>query len=106
MKSSTPAIPNAALRFKPPSEVASAIASASAAPAASLSVTAAGDAPPQRPKFRKPPGDSPQRTVYVLRGGHPEPLEITVGLTDGTLTEKATLQSVFAQRSDLQVFDS
>jgi HlyD family secretion protein len=80
------ALPNTALRFKPPSEVASAIASASAGPAASLSVTAAGVEPP-RPRGRRPQGDSPERTVYVLRGGRPEPAEVKTGLSDGTITE-------------------
>lgn len=100
------AIPNTALRFKPPSEVASAIASTSGGPAASLSVTAAGDAPPSSsraspsgsnggqnggPNGRKrvlaKDGEPAQRTVYVLRNGHPESAEIHTGLSDGTVTE-------------------
>lgn len=85
------AVPNAAMRFKPPSEVASAIASASA-PAASLSVTAAGSDPPAARsswKGRKSgaPGEAPERTIYVLRGGRPEAVEIKTGLSDGTVTE-------------------
>jgi HlyD family secretion protein len=101
-------IPNTALRFKPPSEVASAVASAPAspsAPAASLSVTSAGGEPAAASASAglspAPAGSSPRRgkrqfgnpeassdkTVYVLRTGHPEPLEIKTGLSDGTLTE-------------------
>jgi HlyD family secretion protein len=79
------AIPNAALRFKPPSEVTSAIASASG-PAASTSVTAAGAAPSGKMR-RHGNANSPERTLYVLRGGKPETMEIKVGLTDGTVTE-------------------
>ncbi len=87
------AIPNSALRFKPPAEVASAIASASApsGPAASLSVTAAGGgvANAAAPRARRPAdkGDAPERTLYVLRNGQPESVEIKTGLSDGTSTE-------------------
>jgi HlyD family secretion protein len=86
------AIPNTAIRFKPPSELASAMASASAAPAASLSVTAAGVEPPAKREHRRPPQsvDSPDRTIYVLRSGHPEPVEVKTGLSDGTITEIAS----------------
>lgn len=92
------AVPNTALRFKPPAEVTSAIAaSASANPAASLSVTAAGDAPPPTPSARprgpggkRPGAESNEKTVYVLRNGHPEPVEMRSGLTDGTTTEVAS----------------
>ncbi len=86
-------LPNTALRFKPPAEVASSIASASP-PAASLSITSAevpsaaptGSAKWQRKRMGKD-GDSPERTVYVLRNGRPEPLEVKTGLSDGTITE-------------------
>lgn len=87
------AIPNAAMRFKPPAEVASAIASAApAGPAASLSVTAASSgAPDPRARTRRPGGgdkpDTPERTLYVLRNGRPESVEIKTGLSDGTVTE-------------------
>jgi HlyD family secretion protein len=87
------ALPNTALRFKPPAEVASAIASASA-PAASLSITAAGaEVPSAAPagsskwQRRRKEGESPERTVYVLRSGKPEPVEVKTGLSDGTITE-------------------
>jgi HlyD family secretion protein len=103
------AIPNTALRFKPPSEVASAIASASAAtPAASLSVTAAGGdpaamasasaapapaaaasggGPPRKRRWGGGAESTPERQIYVLRNGKPEQVEVKIGLTDGTVTE-------------------
>lgn len=126
------AIPNAAMRFKPPAEVTSAIASSRAAsPAASLSVTAADGAPfagsaqparpsgpPGEPSMGPPgerlagppgerlagppgerlmgapderpsraPGEPTSRTVFVLRGGRPESVDVKTGLSDGTLTE-------------------
>ncbi|HVH44765.1 MAG TPA: efflux RND transporter periplasmic adaptor subunit [Labilithrix sp.] len=92
-KSDVLVIPNAAMRFKPPAEVASAVASGAppSGPAASLSVTAAGaDAPSAKPRGRRPPGekgDSPERTLYVLRSGRPETASVTTGLSDGTSTE-------------------
>ena len=86
-------LPNTALRFKPPAEVASAIASTSA-PAASLSITAAGaEVPSAAPagsakwQRKRNVAESPERTVYVLRNGRPEPLEVKTGLSDGTITE-------------------
>ena len=91
-KSDVLAIPNSAMRFKPPTEVASAIAS-SALPAASLSVTAAGAAPPAGKLARKPAGegtDSHSRTLYVLRDGRPAVVEVKTGLSDGTVTEVAS----------------
>jgi HlyD family secretion protein len=39
-----------------------------------------------RRQFGNPEASS-EKTVYVLRSGHPEPLEIKTGLSDGTLTE-------------------
>jgi HlyD family secretion protein len=96
------AIPNTALRFKPPSEVTSAIASASAAtPAASLSVTAAGGdpvataaasaaasgGPPRKRRWGGGAESTPERQIYVLRNGKPEQMEVKIGLSDGTVTE-------------------
>jgi HlyD family secretion protein len=82
------AIPNTAIRFKPPPEVASA---APPVPSASLSITAASADPPPagsaRVRRRAPTGDAPEKTIYVLRNGRPEPLEIKTGLSDGTVTE-------------------
>ncbi len=78
-------LPNAALRFKPPAEMTSA-----SPPAASLSVTAAGGEPPPAAKARKgrPGGEhGNERTLYALRGGRAEPLDVKTGLSDGTSTE-------------------
>jgi HlyD family secretion protein len=85
-------IPNAALRFKPPPEIAPA-----RAPASTLSVTAAGAEPsasaaPEgsaRHRSKQEKGDKAdaERTVYVLRGGRPEPAAVRLGLSDGTTTE-------------------
>ncbi len=99
------ALANTALRFKPPAEVASSIASTNS-PAASLSITAAGasGAPPgsvaggpapegaaSARRGRRPPGgekgEPSQRTIYVLRNGKPEAVDIKTGLSDGTVTE-------------------
>lgn len=104
-KSDVLAIANTALRFKPPAEAAAASAAPSAppAPAASLSITAASSESP--PQGERPPGggpggpgggrrrnfggprETPEKTVYLLRNGRPEPVEIKTGLTDGTSTE-------------------
>ncbi len=74
------AIPNTALRFKPPAE---ALASASATIA---SAAAAGSTRPPRQHDAAHEDGSP-RTVYLLRGGRPEPVTIKGGLSDGTVTE-------------------
>jgi HlyD family secretion protein len=93
-KSDVLAIPNASMRFKPPAEIASAIASAPGpGPAVSLSVTAAGAEPPAAKARGRKPGERPdaaERTLYVLRNGHPEAIDIKTGLTDGTVTEVAS----------------
>jgi len=93
------AVPNTALRFRPPSEaaVASAVPSstttiASASPPTSAPVPA--DSAGWRAKRKRAGGNEdpngPSRTVYVLRGGKPEPVPITAGLTDGNVTEVAS----------------
>ena len=41
----------------------------------------------KREHRRQPPSETPERTIYVLRGGHPEPVEVKTGLSDGTITE-------------------
>ena len=97
------AIPNAALRFKPPPEIASSIA---AAP--SLTSAVSGAAPPPGPsagavdggaaaardrrakRGNRPPGEHDPRTVYVLRGGRVEAVTMVSGLSDGTISEVAS----------------
>ena len=88
------AVANAALRFRPPPEVASAIAGgdAGAAPAGSWSGSPAGSGGGRRgPAGGRPAGGADggaeRRSLYVLRGGTPEQVRITAGLSDGTVTE-------------------
>ncbi|MCW5833347.1 MAG: hypothetical protein KIS78_13175, partial [Labilithrix sp.] len=42
-------------------------------------------APDERPS--RAPGEPTSRTVFVLRGGRPESVDVKTGLSDGTLTE-------------------
>jgi HlyD family secretion protein len=58
-------VPNAALRYRPPAKPA---ASAAPRPAA-------------------PPAAKDRRTVYRLSGVRAEPVDIQIGLTDGSVTE-------------------
>jgi HlyD family secretion protein len=69
------AVPNAALRFHPPS-------AANAGPSASAPARWKGH-------HGAPSGDEPAepRTVYVLRGSEPQPVSVHTGLTDGSQTE-------------------
>jgi HlyD family secretion protein len=68
------AVPNAALRFRPP------LAASSAAPSAR---------PPRTGGGNGGEGDKPKdrRTVWVLRGDAPAAVRVKTGLTDGTTTE-------------------
>lgn len=90
------AVPNAALRFRPPAEVASVLApagSGSGAPSGSF----AGRHGPRPGGSGGPPGGGPpggtrhegneRRTVYVQRGGTPQAINIVSGLSDGTVSE-------------------
>jgi HlyD family secretion protein len=76
------AVPNAALRFHPPSRDAEGAASSSAKPARSARPPRTASAPGEPRKSRETP-----RAVYVLRGATPERVEVEVGLSDGTVTE-------------------
>ena len=75
-------VPNAALRFRPDS----------AAPAAG---PAAGQGAPGGNRQRQQRGSEdgegprpvPKRTVYVLMNGEPQPREVSVGISDGRVTE-------------------
>lgn len=74
------AVPNAALRFRPP---ASLVPSASvAAPAASGN---AGGGAGGRGQRRAQEDQS--RSVWVVRDGRPQSIPVKIGLTDGTVTE-------------------
>ena len=85
------ALSNAALRFRPPPEAASAVAGdAGSAPSPS-----SGGAPPGSggPRRARPPAASgagaegEKRTVYVMRSGAPEAVQVVTGLSDGTVSE-------------------
>jgi HlyD family secretion protein len=80
------AVPNAALRFKPP---ASALASASAGPGGSARARGPRPDGSARAKGSGAPGaDDPERkTAYRLSGATPMPVRLTTGITDGSYTE-------------------
>ena len=76
-------VTNAALRFHPPPEVASAVASGSARERRARpggSGAPGGGGPPGE-------GGTERRTIYVMRNGMPEAVRLTTGLSDGTVTE-------------------
>ncbi len=75
------AVPNAALRFHPPSQDGPEGAS-TARPARSARPPRAPAASGEPRKSRETP-----RSVYVLRGAAPEAVSVEVGLSDGTVTE-------------------
>lgn len=92
------AIPNAAIRFHPPPEVASAMGATSAAHAgsgahsgawASGSHARGGGAAPAGSAGAPKKDATERRTIYVLAGGRPEPRNVTTGLSDGTWSEVA-----------------
>ena len=72
-------IPNAALRFRPPDSTKG---EASAKAAGSGEKRRGGDG--AAPRERAP---SLTRTVYVLRGDQPEPVQVKLGISDGIATE-------------------
>jgi len=67
------AVPNAALRYKPP--------------VATGGAPGGGGPPSSRGEGRERGGASPVKRVFVLEGGEPKPIEVEVGLTDGVVTE-------------------
>ena len=90
-------VPNAALRFRPPPEM---LAQLRRSRSRGLQV---GEAQAQEQQQQAQQANRPQigrgakasasttggsgRTVWVLRGDNTEPLQVTVGVSDGTLTE-------------------
>jgi HlyD family secretion protein len=82
------AVPNAAMRFKPPAE---ALPSSSTTIASAATSGSTGRR--ERPSRDHAGGgggageEGATRTVYVLRGGKPEPVSIKSGLSDGTVSE-------------------
>ncbi len=83
-------VTNAALRFRPPPEVASALASgsSSAGPAHSWSGAPGGSGRERRARpGGSGEGGTERRTVYVMRNGVPQAVRLTTGLSDGAATE-------------------
>jgi HlyD family secretion protein len=94
------AVPNAALRFRPesagpPGAGPPGFAPPGAAPPGQRGGGGARERPPGAPGMRRASGGEdgegprppPMRTVYVLANGKPEPREVSVGITDGRVTE-------------------
>ncbi len=90
------AIPNAALRFHPPPEAASAMGVPSGAPSARHSSTHVRPPPSPNgsgssaPATHAPAGESShgeRKQVFVLRDGKPESKWIATGISDGTVSE-------------------
>lgn len=73
------ALPNAALRFRPPPGM---VAGASGGASASGSGSADGGG-----GRRGPRDDGDSRTVWVMRAGVAAPVTVKIGLSDGTVTE-------------------
>jgi HlyD family secretion protein len=98
------AVPNAALRFRPPSDVVPAASSSASGDAG------AGPAKAPQPMVRKTrpaanaeSGENEPRTFWVLRGGKPVQVNVVAGLSDGTVTE---IVSGDAQPGDLAILDA
>ena len=72
-------LPNAALRFRPPDSAKSGMP---ATPGSGGEKRGRGAA--AAPRERAP---SPSRSVYVLREGKPEPVQVKLGISDGIFTE-------------------
>jgi HlyD family secretion protein len=86
------AVPNTALRFRPPASLTS---------GASSAATGGGH---KHAHDGGAPGDAPEaKTIWVLRGGTPQPVAIHAGLSDGTVTE--VVDGDLAE-GDLAVVDS
>jgi HlyD family secretion protein len=89
-------VPNAALRFRPPPEMLAAIGAGAdsggggggGARTAGRAAGGGGGARGGAGQGNVPPQGS--RNVWVLRDGRPAPAQITVGVSDGTLTEVLT----------------
>ena len=71
-------ISNAALRYRPPD---------AAAPQPQASAPAQGSGGADRPGGRPARARRTDRTIYVLQGNRPQPVEIKTGISDGVMTE-------------------
>ena len=74
-------VPNAALRFRPPPEMLTALGRTSGAPQR----VAGRDG--GRGATQAPGGGGNGRSLWIVRDGRPAPAQITVGVSDGTFTE-------------------
>jgi HlyD family secretion protein len=87
-------VPNAALRFTPPAPPAADAAAEGERPRSSL-VSNLLPRPPRSASRRTPEtgaDDGGERRVWVLRDGHPVPVPVQVGATDGSLTEVSSAE--------------
>src|SRR5438105_7075556 len=71
-------ISNAALRYRPPD---------AAAPQPQASAPAQGNGGAGRPGGRPARARRTDRTIYVLQGNRPQPVEVKTGISDGVMTE-------------------
>jgi HlyD family secretion protein len=76
-------VPNAALRFKPTPEMLGQSTAGAAADPSRTNVSTVR----ARGAGASPQAKSTKRTVYTLENGKPSPVEITIGITDGSHTE-------------------
>ncbi len=74
-------IPNGALRFTPPSQ------ETTNAPSRGIVASLIPRAPVQPPRKRTATPTTPERQVWVLRDGQPVEVGITIGVSDGNMTE-------------------
>lgn len=84
------AVPNAALRFKPPPEAASVFAGASPSGAPSAAGSSARVRGAQRGAGTgqtRSESEREARTIWILRGGKPAAVTVQIGLSDGTVSE-------------------
>jgi HlyD family secretion protein len=85
-------VPNAALRFRPTPELLAQMKRPAVAGTTRSGgwVSRAAAATPERSAARAGATPGSGRTVWVLRGPLPEPVQVEVGVSDGTLTEIAS----------------
>ncbi len=101
------AVPNAALRFRPPLDPDIEPEGSASAPPAASSAPRSGEGPPvprkhARAQSSKQDGGQ-SKTLWVLRNGNAVPISVHVGLSDGTYTE---VQSSELQPGDQAIVDA
>lgn len=95
------AVSNAALRFRPPAELATLFPSAPSRDGSSASEGGAPGTSPRGPRSEN--AVQGPRAVWVLRGGAPASVELVTGLSDGTVSE---VVSGAAAEGDLVIVDA